>query len=132
MTDEERELHEKLQPVYEKAMGPYWYGSDKAFFYKINRVDTIQYPEPESSCFVRIPAAIDSDGPGGMPSERCLWGMLIAKYDDTSFILKTEGKISSITSFNGWNQCRWSISANTPTLALLKALCRQHGIEVTE
>jgi hypothetical protein len=130
MTDEERKLHETLQPVYEKAMGPIR-GRDDVFVLDRKDTQVMSYSEFKAEeglmyyKFLRIPLPIDSNGPGGKPSERCLWGMIDwDKYSDK--FISPDG--SFLIMKRRGEELHYIV--DTPTLALLKALAAQSEVTV--
>lgn len=135
MNDRELKYHKALQPVYEKAMGPW-----REFDNYVNRdgkrcVATVfdfepgGEPRPYLKGMARIPAAIDSDGPDGKPSGRCLWGMVESISSGHCITLKRNGMMCSQVEHTNSRGVPWITIADTPVLALLKCLCAQHGVE---
>jgi len=120
--NEELKYHVALQLLYERLMGPWqmddrWVDPDTGQWGIVRR-DTIRIIP--STDLLRTPLTIDDRNP-----ERGLWGMVsfekyhpdINGYGGILFIRRTDGEPVSDT----WD---------APTLALLKALAVQEGVEV--
>ena len=121
MNKETLKYYTALQPLFKKKMGE-WYCGDAYVDKKFSAV--IQYITPHHlqqrtsmGSNIRIPETIDGQNP-----ERGLWGMVDwGKWQagtmlDGGFCIQSQQNPSEFTS-------------NTPTLALLKALAAQEGVQ---
>jgi hypothetical protein len=129
MTDDQLDMHKRLQPLYKRVMGSWLQGDNFVSFPELDDIltcDEAYLGHPVSRNGFRypkaifIPLTIDSENP-----ERGLWGMLskenwmkmCVKVLDTgvfSYMLPREGRMD------------WCI--DNPTTAILKVLCEQEGV----
>ncbi len=124
-TPEELKYFTALKDVIAGKMGPWrwhdgWYDQDNDEVGKVvpGQVKFFHDPEYEMHYFVRLPLPIDPENP-----ERGLVGMIknliyLGPMNDSWFVQIPDGDL-----------CQY-LYGNTPTLALLKALAWQEGIEV--
>ncbi len=136
MTEEELDLYKRLQPVFEKKMGPWQKfeaGWDNKFGYCIfmgGDVFLYLYPDGMATPFIhertvlRLPLPIDPRNP-----ERGLVGMikgfivLQAMYQEGDYIAFGQEPMEWACETDGGQDI-----GETPTLALLRALAAQEGV----
>jgi hypothetical protein len=126
-TSEELKYFIALKDVINGKMGPWqcydrWHDpeDDTTGIVLPGQVRYFRDPADEDHNLIRLPLPVDPENP-----ERGLWGMI----DWSVFIAETENK-SGRLSMRLWGHPRPMIH-EWPTLALLKALAWQKGIEVT-
>jgi len=119
ITKAELDLLVALKPWIDKAMGP-MQANDLLYFPEINKIFNYQFASPEHDNFILIPAALPLPG---QDEGRTLVEMIVG----FEFIGILHGS---------WEVCvldsshqRHIYHADTPTLALLKALVAQWGVE---
>jgi hypothetical protein len=130
MDDRELEYHKALQPVYEKAMGP-WQVGDKFTCYELDGIDGVHSihtfttwdEELDKGCphCIRLPLPIDPVNP-----ERGLWGMVDWEKWDASSL--AQGKLRIVNSRPNVFSETWFDVMDIPTLSLLQVLTAQHGL----
>lgn len=121
MTEEELKYYTALQPLFREKMGK-WRDRDG---YMIQGEDIVFYEPPyadddwwNDTIYIRLPLPIDPVNPG-----RGLWGM-VKQWRDEPCLRRVEGGSYSMQAHARM------FYADTPTLALLKALAHQEGVEV--
>jgi len=121
MTDELLKYYKALQPFFKEKMGD-WQAGDEFAIKSINTITLTVQEDPNAipDHAIRIPLTIDDINP-----ERGLLGMVKMSKSDCVIIGGIETLVS--ITIKGVDEI---IVADTPTLALLKALCAQKGVEI--
>ena len=130
-TSEELKYFIAMKDVIAGKMGEWqwhdgWHDPEDGATGKVvpGQVKFFRDPGDEMHNFVRLPLPIDPENP-----ERGLWGMI--DWKRWAISLDIDGSMVLDDMDDASEANRYSTGWDTPTLALLKALAWQEGIEVT-